>query len=196
MNNVNNDNKEKIKVFLRDGDYFTLDKDKHIPKEQVLPNNGQLPPGAILTGDILTNKKYKPHNKDEQYITSIYEGGARCEGDLQKTPQKTSSSYVDTGAIDLIHATKQEANQRIAQKHEEIITKSGNKMILHWILDIPNTTKHLTSQILNHGSKKRKFIDEYGNEVNGLLQLHFDRIENDKFKQLKSFYFKSMACHK
>lgn len=48
------------------------------------------------------------------------------------------------------------------KKHEEVSTPNGIKYVRYYSWNIPTTTKHLTTQVLNHGSEKRQFVNRNG----------------------------------
>ena len=95
-----------------------------------------------------------------------------------------------------------EATEIVKDQIKEIKEKYTEENILNEIkqqkkFEIDKSTKHLNDYFLNHGSDNRELI--IGNGCKDVLDYallsHFYQIPNERFKNLESFYFKSICCY-
>lgn len=96
----------------------------------------------------------------------------------------------------------EEAKEIVKDQIEEIKEKYTEENILNEIkqlqkFKIDKSTKHLNDYFFNHGSDNRELI--IGNGCKDVLDYallsHFYQIPNERFKNLESFYFKSICCY-
>ena len=127
---------------------------------------------------VLTDKEKKIHDENQQYIYSLYRNNPVNTRIERAQPLKTIASYVD----DSMYPYCQKAVQEMP--NEKIVN-----------LGITEYTKHFTTIIDNHGNKNRQFYRKNNEIVGHLLKMHFSRINNNAFKKLESFYFKSSSCY-
>ena len=171
----NNKTDDKVKLVLRGG-YWVYVDEKNLWQATDYTLRGEINKKPAKNGEevkrngqlFLVRRSYVPHQRanDEFNVESIY------DSDIKEYRLKTPY--------------KQKPNVTIDARKKPLATTKP--------IPIPIGTKHLTTKITAHGDPNRTFI-KHDTPMHLLVQGHMERIDDNVFQQLDSFYLKSQACY-